>query len=172
MPWFSPGWFVRTPDRQTDAAAAMQRAVLSVDPTLPFAKFRTMDAVRSDAVATQRARAVLVGGLAGLALLFASVGVDGLVANSVVERTRELGIRIALGATAPRIVRDEPVPRLALVSVGIAIGLLAARVGMNALAHLVWGVSTTDPVTFLTAAAIVFVVAIVAAIVPTRQFWV
>jgi predicted permease len=167
--WFSPSWFVRTPGPQTDVATAMQRVVLSVDPTLPFAKFRTMDDVRTEAVAPQRARAALLGGLAGLALLLASVGLYGLVANSVVERTRELGIRIALGATASRIVRDAAVPGIALASVGIAIGLLAARVSANALVHLVWGVSTADPLTFITAAGIVFAVATVAAIVPTGQ---
>jgi ABC-type antimicrobial peptide transport system permease subunit len=167
--WFSPSWFVRTPGPQTDVATAMQRVVLSVDPTLPFAKFRTMDDVRTEAVAPQRARAALLGGLAGLAVLLASVGLYGLVANSVVERTRELGIRIALGATASRIVRDAAVPGIALASVGIAIGLLAARVSANALVHLVWGVSTADPLTFLTAAGIVFAVATVAAVVPTGQ---
>src|SRR5439155_9783103 len=116
--WFSPSWFVRlrsasplerppslarssTSSGETGSAgggiaAEMQRAVESVDPLLPFAKFRTLDDVRSEAVATQRAQTVLLGALAVLALLLAAIGLYGLVANTVAERRRELGIRLAL----------------------------------------------------------------------------
>ena len=93
---------------QQTIASDMQRAVQSVDPLLPFAKFRTLDEVRGEAVATPRAQAILMAALAGLALLLAAVGLYGLVANSVAERTRELGIRMALGATTAQALWRRP----------------------------------------------------------------
>ena len=112
--WFSPSWFVRLRAPQQGIAAEMQRAVEAVDPLLPFAKFRTIDDVRGEAVATQRAQAVLLGALAGLALLLAAVGLYGLVANSVAERRRELGIRIALGASSRQAIAVAAAPGLIL----------------------------------------------------------
>jgi len=164
--WFSPSWFLRTVGPQQSIVAEMQRAVESVDPLLPFAKFRTFDEVRGEAVATQRAQTLLLGTLAGLALLLAAVGLYGLVANSVAERTRELGIRLALGARPGQAVAAAALPGLALAIVGVAIGLVAARVGTYAMRHLVWGVSVTDPLTFAIAAAAVLVVAAIATLVP------
>jgi len=79
--WFSPSWFVRLTTPRPDITADMQRAVQSIDPLMPFATFRTIDEVRGRAVATQRAQAMLLATLAGLALLLAAVGLAGLVAN-------------------------------------------------------------------------------------------
>jgi len=167
--WFSPSWFVRLGGPQEGIVAEMQRAVQSVDPLLPFAKFRTFDQVRAQALATQRAQALLLGALAGLALLLAAVGLYGLVANSVAERTRELGIRMALGSTSSRAVAVAAVPGIALALIGVGIGLAAARATATIRRHLVWGVSTGDPLTFLLAATVVLLVAVVATLVPTLR---
>jgi predicted permease len=167
--WFSPSWIVRLAAPQEGIVGQMAKAVQSVDPQLPFAKFRTLADVRGQAVGTPRAQAVLLGIFAALALLLAAVGIYGLVANSIAERTRELGIRMALGATSGQAVAAAAVPGAALVLAGIAAGLVAARFGMRAMAHLVWGVSVGDPLTFGTAAATVLVVAIVATIVPALR---
>jgi predicted permease len=164
--WFAPSWFVRTSAPRQDVVAEMQQAVQAVDPMLPFAKFRTLDDVRAEAVATQRAQTMLLGALAFLAVALAAIGLYGLVANSVAERTRELGIRIALGATSSRAVAAAAAPGIALALVGVGIGLVAARFGVQTLRHLVWGVSVADPVTFVLAGAVVFTVAIAAALVP------
>jgi putative ABC transport system permease protein len=167
--WFSPSWFVRTAGPQQGVVLAMQNAVQSVDPLLPFAKFRTLDDVRDEAVVKQRAQATLLGTLAGLAVLLAAVGLYGLVANSVEERRRELGIRLALGASSRQAIASAAAPGLVLSAAGVAIGLAAARLSATTLRHLVFGVSVTDPATFAIAAGTVFVVAAVATLVPALR---
>jgi putative ABC transport system permease protein len=167
--WFSPSWFVRTASSREGIVGDMQRAVRSVDPLLPFAKFRTLDEVRGEAIATQRAQALLLGTLAGLALLLAAVGLYGLVANSVAERTRELGIRLALGATSGQAVLAAAIPGLVLAGVGVSIGLVAARLGARTMQHLVWGVTVGDPETFMVSAGAVLIVAAIATLVPALR---
>jgi hypothetical protein len=167
--WFSPSWFVRTKGAQAGMAVDMQRAVRAVDPLLPFAKFRTLDEVRGEAVASQRAQALLAGTLAGLALVLAAVGLYGLVASSVAERTRELGVRMALGASPSRAITTAVTPGVLTSVVGIAIGLAAARGAAQALRHLVWGVSVNDPASFAIAASAVFVTAVFAAAIPSLR---
>ena len=167
--WFSPSWIVRLSGPQEGIVAQMQQAVASVDPLLPVVKFRTLDDVRGEAVATPRAQALLLGTLAGLALLLAAVGLYGLVANGVAERTRELGIRIALGASSRQAIASAAVPGLALAAAGVAIGGVAARLGASTLQHLVWGVSVADPLTFAVAIGTVLAVAAIAAFVPALR---
>ena len=167
--WFSPSWFVRTSGVQTGIAAEMQRSVQAVDPLLPFAKFRTLDDVRGEAVATPRAQAILAGTLAALAVMLAAVGLYGLVANSVAERTRELGIRMALGATTRHAIVTAAMPGAVMAVAGVVLGLALARAVAQALRHLVWGVSPSDPSTFAFAAAAVIAVALVAAVVPAAR---
>src|SRR5205823_81983 len=105
-------------------APDMQRAVQSIDPMLSFAKFRTLDDVREEAVAAERAQAVLLGAFAALALLLAAVGLYGLVASSVAERRRELAIRMALGATERQAVIAAAAPGLVLAVIGVSIGVV------------------------------------------------
>jgi hypothetical protein len=167
--WFAPSWFVRLQGPRDGIVGDMQRAVEAVDPLLPFAKFRTVDDVRGEAVAMQRAQAMLLGALAGLALLLAAVGLYGLVANGVAERTRELGIRMALGASSPQTIVSAALPGFLLALAGVAIGGVAARLGASTLRHLVWGVSVADPLTFAVAIGVVLAVAAVAALVPALR---
>ena len=164
--WFSPSWIVRLASPQEGIIGQMEKTVRSIDPLLPFARFRTLDEVRQQAVATPRAQATLLGAFATLALLLAAVGIYGLVANAIAERTRELGIRMALGATSRQVAMSAAVPGGTLVLAAIATGLLTARFAVRGMAHLVWGVSVSDPVTFGVAAGSVLVVAMVATILP------
>jgi len=167
--WFSPSWIVRLSGPQEGIVAQMQKAVATVDPLLPVVKFRTLDDVRGEAVATPRAQAMLLGTLAALALLLAAVGLYGLVANGVAERTRELGIRIALGASARQAMASAALPGLALALVGVVIGGIGARLAASTLRHLVWGVSVADPLTFAAAIGTVLAVAALAALVPALR---
>jgi hypothetical protein len=142
--WFSPSFFVRTAGPQQGIAADMQRAVQGVDPFLPFAAFRTLEEIRGEAVASERAQATILGALAGLALLLAAVGLYGVVAIAAW-------------------------PGAALAAIGVVIGLAAARAGATTLGHLVWGVGVGDPLTFTVAGGLVLGVAVVAALVPSLR---
>ena len=148
----------------------MQRRCEAVDPQLPFAKFRTMDDVRGEAVATPRAQAMLLGTLAGLALLLAAVGLYGLVARSrrgADPRARHpdgAGRVVAAGGRVGGACRAS-----LLAVVGVAVGGVAARLGASALRHLVWGVSVADPLTFAVAIGVVLAVAAIAALVPALR---
>jgi putative ABC transport system permease protein len=101
--------------------------------------------------------------------MLAAVGLYGLVANTVAERRRELGIRLALGATSRQAIVAASVPGLVLAVIGVVIGAGAARLGATTLRHLVFGVSVADPLTFVIAAATVFLVAAIAAVVPALR---
>ena len=147
--WFSPSWIVRFSGSAEGVIAGMQQALESVDPRLPFAGFHSMEDVRYRSLAEERFQAVLLGALAGLALLLAAVGIYGLIASSVAERTRELGIRLALGATVAQAMRAVALPGLALALAGVAVGSVLAGFASRLLRHLVWGIGPGDPLTFV-----------------------
>jgi putative ABC transport system permease protein len=167
--WFSPSWLVRYRGRQSDMVEGMRRAMASVDPKLPFSSFRTLPEVRAQSLAMERFQSVLLGSIAGLALLLSAVGIYGLIANSVVERTRELGIRIALGATLGQTVRSVALPGLVLAAVGVVVGYPAARGAAHLLRHLVWGVKPADAATFAAVAAVLLAVAALASAIPALR---
>ena len=143
--WFSPSWIVRTSGPAQGTIAGMQRALQSIDPQLPFAGFHSMEDVRYGSLAQERFQAALLGALAGLALLLAAVGIYGLIANSVAERTRELGIRLALGATVSQAMRAVALPGIALALAGVAAGSLLAVFAARLLRHLVPRRNERDP---------------------------
>ena len=164
--WFSPSWVVRTSAPPQDMMAGMQQAMQSVEPLLPFSSFRGIADLKSSALGGQRLEAWLTGAMAGLALLLAVIGIYGLIAHSVSERTRELGIRLAMGATAEQAVALVTIPGVALAAVGCALGCLLAWGEARFLRHLIWGVTPTDPATFAGVAALFLLVAALASLLP------
>jgi predicted permease len=166
--WFSPTFVVRAPTA-TDSVGAIRRAVDATDPLLPFARVRRMEQVQDASLAQQRFLMVLLAGLAAAAVLLASVGIHGLIATTVVERTREMGIRVALGATMAQAMRSLAVPGVLLAVGGTVIGATAALGFVRLLRHFVWGISLTDPVTFVAVAAILLTVACIASFGPALR---
>ncbi len=113
--------------------------------------------------------AVLFSTLAALALLLAAIGIYGLIAQSVSQRTREMGIRLALGATAGNIVRQTAAPGITLAIAGVACGLILAFFATRLLTSLIYGVSATDPITFIAVAALLILVAVLASLLPALR---
>jgi predicted permease len=165
--WFSPSWVVRTSRPVAGVAAEMQRALKDVDPLLPFNTFRTIDDLRGEALRLPRAAAMLFATLAGLAVLLSSIGLYGIVATSIGDRVRELGLRIALGSSPRRTFIAASWPGVLVSAAGIGAGIVLARASAVLVRSLIWGVQPTDPLTFAGAALLGLAVAAVAVVIPT-----
>jgi hypothetical protein len=167
--WFEPVFVVRSAMPMTETGTALRRALDAVDPLLPFADVRGMREVKTKSLAEPRLLMMLLGGLALATLLLTAVGIHGLIATSVVERTREIGIRLALGANIGQAMCTIAYPGIALAVIGTAIGLMAAAASVHLIRHFVWGVSTTDASTFVGVAIVLLVVASSASLLPTLR---
>src|SRR5207245_4927525 len=124
--WFQPSWIVRTAGPVEGLTAQMQRALASVDPNLPFSGFYSMRDLLAKTLATQRVEVALLSAMAGLALLLSAVGIFALVANIVAQKTREIGIRIALGSTIRQAMFHVGTPGLRASALGLTGGLILA----------------------------------------------
>jgi predicted permease len=167
--YYSPHWVVRAAGPQTEIAQAMRASVASVERQLPFAEFRSMEDVRSGAFARQRLQAVLLGSLAALALVLAAVGIYGLVAHSVMERTREFGIRLALGAPRWQTIGQAARSGILLTLIGAGIGYFLAQGAGRLLASVLWGVHANDWSAFAGVTAILVTVAALASLLPSLR---
>jgi putative ABC transport system permease protein len=147
----------------------IRAAVARVDPDQPVRRVRTLDAIGHQATARPRFRAVLVGAFAALGLTLAMIGVFGVLAYSVQQRTREFGIRIALGATARHVLALVCGGAGRVVAAGVAAGLLAAAVSGRALASFLFQVEPLDPLTFSVVAVVLVLTAGVATLVPALR---
>ena len=143
--------------------------VWKVDPSIPVTKVRTMSEVMSLSLAAQRFNTLLLGVFAGVALLLASVGLYGVLAFSVAQRTREIGIRMALGAQTRDVLRLVLRQGLTLSLLGVAAGVGVSLAGTRVLAGLLYGVAPTDPATFAAVAMVLVAVALVACLIPARR---
>jgi putative ABC transport system permease protein len=167
--YFQVCWVIRADHPSTILIRRIEDEIRSVDPTQPFSAFRTLDEVKSRAMSVERFQMTLLGVLAGIGLLLATAGISGLVAYSVSQRTREIGIRMALGATRDRIMRSVLQQAATLSFAGVAVGLIAAVAFTRALRTFVWNVSTLDPTTFALVALLLVAVALVAALAPALR---
>jgi ABC-type antimicrobial peptide transport system permease subunit len=150
-------------------AITIRREVTSLDPNLPIYDVRTMDQWIANSLATPRFNVVLLGTFAGLALILASVGIYGVVSYSVTQRTRGLGLRMAVGAQQRDVVAMVRRESLLVVAVGMAVGVAAALLGTRALSGLLFGIGPMDPATWIAVTSMLFAVAFLASYVPARR---
>jgi predicted permease len=160
---------IRTDGDPLAIAGQVREAVRGIDRNLPLSAVRTMDDVTASALAEPRFVTLLLAVFAAVALTLAAVGIYGTISLLVSERAHELGIRLALGADRPTILRLVLGQGLLLTAIGLAAGLAGAAVLTRTLASLVYGVGTLDPVTFLAVPAILAAVALLASVVPARR---
>ncbi len=165
-PWYGVSIAVRTAGDPVAMAPAVKAAIARVDKEQAVSRVRTMDEVAAQSTAQPRFRAQLVGSFATIALILAAIGIFGLLAFAVSQRTREFGIRMALGAGAGEVVGMVARQGLKLTIAGIALGLAGAAALTRLLTTLLYGVRPADPVTFLAAPAVLAIVALAACAAP------
>ena len=141
----------------------------ALDSQLALADVKALDAYLGDALARRRFSMTLLAGFAGLALVLTAVGLYGVMAYSVVQRTRELGIRLALGETRDAVLRGVLRRGLALVAAGLAVGIAGALAFTRVLAALLYDVSATDPAVFAGIIGLLAVVGVVSSYIPARR---
>jgi putative ABC transport system permease protein len=160
---------VRSSVEPTALVSAVRGELHTMNPDLPLYSVKTMDALVGESVAPRRFALVLIGLFAGLALLVASIGIYGVISYSVTERTREFGLRMALGAMRGDVLQMVLGRGLRMVAIGIVVGLAGALAVTRVLASYLFGVSEHDPITFVAVAGISVMVAIVACLVPALR---
>src|SRR5262245_6135248 len=160
---------VRTSVDPMSIAAAAQREIHAVDPNQPVSNIRTMEAVLDDEIGQRRLAMTLVVIFAGLALLLASLGIYGVLSYFVVQHTREIGVRLALGAQRRDILGLVIKKGMSLALIGVAIGLAAALALTRLMSSLLYEVSAADPVTFVAVATILTMIALMACYLPARR---
>ncbi|HTF69139.1 MAG TPA: FtsX-like permease family protein [Edaphobacter sp.] len=167
--WFQPSWIVRTAGPVEGLTAQMQRAFASVDPNLPFSGFYSMRDLQAKTLATQRVEVALLSAMSGLALLLSAVGIFALVADIVAQKTREIGIRIALGSTIRQAMVHIGTPGLQASALGLILGLILCAGGLRAMHSVLYGVGVYDATTILTVVLMLAAVTLVATTLPTLR---
>jgi len=160
---------VRTTGDPASLTSAVRRVVSQIDPEQPVAAIATMDEIIALDVADRHQQMTLLTAFAALALLLASLGLYGLLAYTVTQRSREIGLRMALGASAPRVVSMVVLRGVALSATGLALGLAGAWLLAGAMSKILYGVAATDPGTYIAVALLLGAIAAAASWVPARR---
>jgi predicted permease len=160
---------VHTANDPLTIASAARAELQQLDPELPLAGVATMDQLLADSLSRARFTMLLLGIFAAVALVLAAVGIYGLIAFSVTQRTQELGIRIALGAQRHDVLRMVLAQGTRLTLLGLALGVFAALALSRLLATLLFNVSAADPLTFVSVATLLALVALLACFIPARR---
>ncbi|HTS64372.1 MAG TPA: ABC transporter permease [Candidatus Acidoferrales bacterium] len=162
-------FLVRTAAEPLAALPAVRAAVLESGQDQPVYSVRTMDQIVSASIADRRFSMLLLGIFAALALLLAAVGIYGVISYTVAQRTREIGIRIALGAGQTDVLRIVVAQSMLPVVAGLAIGLAASLALTRLMAGMLYGVAAGDPVTLIAVALLLSAVALLATVIPARR---
>ena len=169
VPYSGMAIVVRASGDAARFGAAVQREIRAIDPEQPVADVRTMEQVISKSIARPRFNTLLLSIFAAVALVLASVGLYGVMNYSATQRTHEVGIRMALGATRADIMRLVVGNGMLLTLIGIGIGVAASLLLTRVMASLLFGVTATDVPTFLGVSAVLAAVALVANYIPARR---
>jgi putative ABC transport system permease protein len=157
-------------ERGSDAIGSAVRAeVRRLDPELPIDRVRPLDQIVNESVAEPRFRTLLLGAFAITALILAAIGVYGLISYSVAQRTREIGIRVALGARPAQILGPIIREGMTLAIIGVTLGLIGSLTATRVIAAFLFGIDATDPLTFSAISLLLLGVALVASYIPSRR---
>src|SRR5262249_20147355 len=159
----------RTTNNPSATLAAIRDEVLKLDPTMPFVEAKTMSEHLSLSLFPLRIGASVVGSFGLLALLLAAIGIYGVMAFAVSQRTREIGIRMALGAQGADVLRLILKQGITLLLIGLGLGLAGALLLTRLLSSVLYGVSATDAVTFVSVTALLCLVVLLACWLPARR---
>ncbi|HKV25893.1 MAG TPA: ABC transporter permease [Candidatus Acidoferrum sp.] len=160
---------MRTSLPTAELAARVREALRPIEPDLPTANLRTLQTLVDRAVSPRRFVVILLGGFAGFALILASLGIYAVISYSVSQRTQEIGIRMALGASAERLQKSILLQTMGLAGIGVAIGIVASWMLARAMSGLLFGVTANDPVTFAGMLVVLTIVAAMAGWLPARR---
>jgi predicted permease len=160
---------VRTSGDPMAMARAVEREIRALDRQLPVQRFSTLDAIYAESMARRRLNTILLGAFAILALALGAIGVYGVIGYTVAQRTREIGIRMALGARRTEVIGSVVAAGARLALVGSALGLAGAWATTRLMRGMVFGVSAADPLTFAFVPILMLVVVLVAAWLPARR---
>jgi macrolide transport system ATP-binding/permease protein len=161
--------YVRASVPPASLIASVRHEIQELEPNLPVAGIETMIQTIGTSLYAARIGAWLLAGFGGLALLLAVIGIYGMLSFSIARRTREMGIRLALGAAPREVFLSVVRGGMTLVGAGAVIGLIGGLVAARSLERFLYGVPTSDPATFAGAAALLIAIALVACIVPARR---
>jgi putative ABC transport system permease protein len=169
QPWIAPFLVARTTVDPVTLLPSIQRAIATAGPGIVVSGVRTLDSIMSDASAQPRAQTTVLTALTTLALAMAAVGLYGVVAFSVAQRTKEIGIRIALGATRSRVLLMALREGVTIGVLGLLVGIGIALAVVRLLQASLYGIAATDPLSFVAATVVLIAVALVASYVPASR---
>jgi ABC-type antimicrobial peptide transport system permease subunit len=167
--WNPMNVLVRSESSAASIAGALREAVRGIDPNLPVASVRTMEELLDGTLSPRRFQMVLLGGFATVALTLAAIGLFGVMAYLVAQRTREIGIRMALGAERAQIFKLVLGHGMLLTGIGIAAGVGGALALSRVMSTMLFGVKPRDPLTFAATAAVLALAAFAACCLPARR---
>ena len=160
---------IKTEGRPENLIAAVRNQVKQLDPDLPVTRIMPMTEVISRSVWQPRLYTALFGVFAVVALILATVGIYGVMSYSVTQRSREIGLRMALGAQRVDVMKLVVGQGIVLAAIGVGVGLAAATAMTRLMSSLLFGVSATDPLTFAVVSVLLTGVAMVACFIPARR---